>query len=371
MGFFRSLKGDLPDKIGQLKGQNTSNKEKSHGLGHTKDYISPHGHSSLHTNTHYEPPPGPPPSYGYHEHDPLANQASLRRPSTEDSPTPYHDWTSIPDTALLPPPPALGHMRSPNSNAPLDAALRAHQWCMQYPLVQPHQPASHHIMDVRHGHVELLRPPEYNGSLSLVGIGICRASSQAGNRDSCLLTSLPLYFAMVDSPFLTEISKTFYFEVNVKALGRGRDSDGCSLAIGFCGVPYPTWRMPGWERGSLAVHSDDGRRYVNDTDGGIDFVSPFVVGETVGIGVTYAVPNTPPDFRPSPVEGCSLKAEVFLTRDGRRAGSWNLHEELDAGTDFGIMGLDGKHDLYGAIGTFGEVAFEARFRSRDWLWRPS
>lgn len=175
---------------------------------------------------------------------------------------------------------------------------------------------------------------------------------------------------MADSPFLNDVSKTFYFEVKIKALGRGRGSDECSLALGFCGDPYPTWRMPGWERGSLAVHSDDGRRYVNDTDGGIDFVPPFVVGETVGIGITYAVPDTPPDFRPSPIEGCPLKAEAFFTRNGKRTGSWNLHEELDNENEFGILGLDGKHDLYGAIGTFGEVTFEVQFSDHDWLWHP-
>jgi len=39
--------------------------------------------------------------------------------------------------------------------------------------------------------------------------------------------------------------------------------------------------MPGWQRGSLAVHGDDGRKYINDSWGGKDFTSSFKEGETL------------------------------------------------------------------------------------------
>lgn len=181
---------------------------------------------------------------------------------------------------------------------------------------------------------------------------------------------MPLYFAKADSPFRTEAVKTIYFEVKIKSFGRGRGHDEAALAIGFCAVPYPTWRMPGWERGSLAVHSDDGRRYVNDTEGGVDFTSPFKAGETVGIGITYSIPETPPDYASTPVHGSSLNGEVFFTRNGIRDSGWSLQEELDAESEWGILGVDGKFDLYGAIGIFGEVSFETGFNRRDWLWQP-
>ena len=95
--------------------------------------------------------------------------------------------------------------------------------------------------------------------------GRWKGGTKAGSKDSILLTGLPLYFAQEDSPLLSERSKTIYFEVKVTALGRGRGNDECSIALGFAAQPYPSWRMPGWERASLGVHSDDGRRYVNDT----------------------------------------------------------------------------------------------------------
>ena len=169
---------------------------------------------------------------------------------------------------------------------------------------------------------------------------------------------------------MTESPKTIYFEVRVDSIGRRNAEDESSIAIGYCAVPYPTWRMPGWERGSLAVHSDDGRRYVNDTDGGKDFTAPIRAGDTVGMGITYSIPRTTPDYRPSPVEGAPLEAEIFFTRNGSKDGGWNLHEELDAESEFGVLGLDGKFDLYGAIGIFGEVGFKASFNRRDWLWQP-
>jgi hypothetical protein len=68
-------------------------------------------------------------------------------------------------------------------------------------------------------------------------------------------------------------------------MGRGENG----IAIGYCAKPYPSWRLPGWERASLGVHGDDGRRFVNDTWGGKDFTTKFIEGETVGIGMEFDV----------------------------------------------------------------------------------
>ena len=127
--------------------------------------------------------------------------------------------------------------------------------------------------------------------------------------------------------------------------------------------------MPGWERGSLGVHADDGRRFVNDTEGGKDFIQPINAGETVGIGINYSIAEAA-EFPPSPVSDQPPAGEVFFSRNGKLAGTWNIHEELDADNDFGVLGLDGQFDLYGAIGTFGEVGFEVFFHDRDWKYQP-
>ena len=181
---------------------------------------------------------------------------------------------------------------------------------------------------------------------------------------------MPLYFASAESPLQTEVTKTIYFELKIRSLGRGRGTDESSLALGFCAMPYPTWRMPGWERGSLAVHGDDGRKYVNDTWGGKDFTSAFQVGDTVGIGMSLSVSNSPPEYGAPPQTGAVTNVEVFFTRNGTKDGGWNLHEELDRDNDLGVDGLDGQFDLYGAVGVFGGAEFDVSFHRRDWLWLP-
>ena len=128
--------------------------------------------------------------------------------------------------------------------------------------------------------------------------------------------------------------------------------------------------MPGWERGSLAVHGDDGRRYVNDTWGGKDFTLPFQVGDTVGLGMSFSFLDTPPEYGAPPHTSTSLDVQIFSTRNGQKGESWNLHEELDSSKDLGVDGLDGHFDLYGAVGTFGGVEFDVSFNSCHWLWHP-
>lgn len=222
---------------------------------------------------------------------------------------------------------------------------------------------------MRNGDLRLIKPREFNGSLAMMSTGGWKGKTRAASTDSCLLSNLPLYFAEMDSPLRTGTTKIIYLEVKIVSLGGGGGTDESSLALGFCALPYPTWRMPGWERGSLAVHGDDGRRYVNDTWGGKDFTSPIKVGQTVGIGMTFSIPNSPPAYNAAPSRS-SVMVGVFFTRDGKKDEGWDLHEELDATNDLGVDGLEGNFDLYGAVGACGGVAFEVSFNSRGWLWQP-
>ncbi|KAL9594463.1 MAG: hypothetical protein Q9179_005380 [Wetmoreana sp. 5 TL-2023] len=369
MGFFKCLKGQHPDTVGGDSSQNYAPPPGPPPSHHRKD------------DEHYTPPPGPPPGRneylpspgpppGRSEFLPPPDPPLSHAPSSDDPP-PYHDWTVIEDTALLPPPPSLGHKTSPAGNASLSEADRAHEWCRMYPLIRPHQPAAVQYSSVQNGDISLVKPREYQGNILVTAMGNWRGSTISGNRDACLLSSLPLYFPVLDSPIHTRTKKTIYFEVKVKSYGRGRGGDASSLALGYCAVPYPTWRMPGWERGSLAVHGDDGRRYVNNTWGGKDFTSAIRAGETVGLGMDFSVQDKPPDYRASPAQTSNIKVEVFFTRNGIKESGWNLHEELDAENDLGVDGLDGQFDLYAAVGLFGGVDFEVHFNRHLWLWQPS
>lgn len=281
-----------------------------------------------------------------------------------EKPIPDHDCNVISDTALLPPLPSFRHESNPLNNANLAEADRAHEWCRRYHLKKPHMltPAQH--SDVINVDVSLMKPREFNGELSMVKRGFWKGSARTGARDSCLITAAPLYFVCADIPVHSGVSKTIYFEVKLRSLGSQHRSTGGSFSLGFCGMPYPTWRLPGWERASLAVHGDDSRRYVNNTYGGMDFTSPFQVGDTMGLGIKFAVPENPPASSSS---SPTLNIEVFFTRNGKLDGSWNVHEELDSLRE--IEGLDGTFDLYGALGTFGSVEFDCAFRRADWLWQ--
>ena len=215
------------------------------GNGSGPSYTAPPGSPPPPIKEEYLPPIGPPPSYDAGVGSSLPIPSSSNGPRTQDGLAPYHDWTSIPDTALLPPPPSIAYEASPTSNAELDEAIRAHRWCEQHPLLAPHVPTSFHISDVKAGKIDLVKPREFTGNLSKSRTGLWRGSRRAQNRDCCFLTSLPLYFALTDSPFRTQSTKTIYFEIKVVSFGRDIGGNACSLALGFCAVPYPTWRMPG------------------------------------------------------------------------------------------------------------------------------
>lgn len=116
------------------------------------------------------------------------------------------------------------------------------------------------------------------------------------------------------------------------------------------------------------MHSDDGHRYVNNNQGGLDFTTPFKVGETVGVGMSFSIPSKPPGYGEAMTK---LDVEAFFTREGKKVGGWDLYEERDIEGDLmGVGGLEGGCDLFPAIGVFGATEVEVRFRPGEWLYRP-
>ncbi|KAI8903269.1 hypothetical protein EDD86DRAFT_195835 [Gorgonomyces haynaldii] len=70
-----------------------------------------------------------------------------------------------------------------------------------------------------------------------------------------------------------------YYEVEILELGKE-----CTFALGFATCPYPPFRLPGWDTHSVAVHSDDGAKFLNDVDYGQPYSRPFGPGDRVGFG---------------------------------------------------------------------------------------
>ncbi|KAF3356016.1 hypothetical protein VdG1_06754 [Verticillium dahliae VDG1] len=307
----------------------------------------------------YEPPSGPPPSHNVN--------GGYAAPSGPPQGQDYDAPAGPPPGFSAPPGPPPGHEthdaperpRSPANNASEQEAHAGAAWCDQYPLIQPVPlpPQAHEAL--RTHNINLMQPQNFRGTLapSATVPGTWEGRTDVSAKDSCIIGYPPLYSAHAHSPLVTGRPVRIYYEVHIRPDSRPDEVD---LALGFTALPYPNFRMPGWHRGSLAVHGDDGHKYVNDWAGGHSFTEPFRVGETVGIGMSL-----------SPRGDGSINVDIFFTREGKIVGSWNLHEEGDAEEDLPVTGLEGYHDLSCAIGTFNHNSFEIIFEPSRWKYQDA
>ncbi|TAQ86187.1 hypothetical protein B7494_g5489 [Chlorociboria aeruginascens] len=351
------------------------------------EYAAPPGPPPSHQSQSYEPPSGPPPSRNFYNTPlgpppnhkfsaptgpPPGREEYAPPPGPPPTQVPYHDWqTAVPDTSLLPPPPSLGNQRSSTNNATEQQAEQGEAWCNQHPMAAPVQFPHDALMAIYRGEIGVIKPRVYNGDLTRPRQGIWAGRTKASSPDSCISSAIPLYSVFAHSPLRNRTSKTIYYEVKVSPKNRRE----VSLALGFSAPPYPTFRLPGWHRGSLAVHGDDGSKYVNDKWGGKDFTKPFKPGDTLGIGMIFTARdlNAPPAYNDGPARttvNSPIDVEIIFTRNGRKDGEWNLHEEGDAKEDLPVRGLEGMHDLYATIGTFENVEFEIIFNEAEWMYHP-
>ena len=396
MCFGRSLKGDAP--IGLPSNSNPAphviDKEpakRNPTAALNRTLVSSNAPISRNPTSAQSPgmsnPDGAPPSYP-------TTQPSPPTTNPSDPSPPYHDWTSIPDTSLLPPPPSLGHSFSPTANATEESAIRGTAFCNTNPLFAPRTLTPTELSSLSTQQLTLTKPSEYIGDLTLTTPTSYKCRTSTTCPDCSLIPNLPLYLA---SAFIEPITRatrpppqTIYFEIHIDSLGQ-HDAVGESvLALGFVAAPYPTFRLPGWHRASIGVHSDDGRKYVNDPWGGKDFTDSFRVGDAIGLGMSFAASEAPPRYRVDRGEGAAmesggapregsaagvgdlgaLKVEVFFTRNGVKVGGWDVNEELDTQQDGDVVGLRGERDLYPVIGVCGGVDFRVMFGSEGWLYHP-
>ncbi|CAN8101428.1 unnamed protein product [Discula destructiva] len=309
------------------------------------------------TSNDYAPPPGPPPN---RQHDDYA-------PPPGPPPPPQHDWQSVPlpeDTAGYPPPPYIftDHDRSWANNATEQQAEEGERWCRRYPLIAPFHPANPALRAAP----TLITPQSntFHGTITQqqqrgpAAVWTIRTDSR--NNDHTVTAQPPLYAAARDDPRANGgRPRTVYFEVRVL-----RDLGGAAgVAIGFVALPYPGFRMPGWHRGSLAVHSDDGHRYVNDPWGGIDFVRPWgTKGVVVGVGMTFSAAAAAPKAE----GGNTIEVEMFFTRNGEVEARWDVNEQRDQERPLGVQGF---HDLVAAVGSFDKTEFEVVLEPARWVYK--
>ncbi|KAK4100744.1 hypothetical protein N658DRAFT_524593 [Parathielavia hyrcaniae] len=332
------------------------------------DFAPPPGplpsHHAQNDLSYMAPPPRPPPSH--HAQNDLGYMAPPPGPPPTESKS-KHDWESVvPDTSLFPPPPNIfaGFDRSPAHNATEEEAEAGEKWCAQHPLTAPitlDGPAAAAL----HAHnPRLMQPDTFRGTLVCTASGLWSVATDSHARDSTIIAYPPLYTVTQHSPLSPSNparQKTVYYEVQLAPHYANPPKGDICVALGFAALPYPSFRMPGWHRGSLAVHGDDGHKFVNDRWGGKSFTEPFAPGERLGIGMTFHRAEA----------GGRIETDVFVTRQGAEAGRWNLHEETDAEEDLPVTGLEGYHDLSCAVGTSGRTGLEVVFDPARWLFRPA
>lgn len=304
------------------------------------------GDKKTDSNPEYAPPPGPPPSH--------------QSKAKEDEPPPYDPWLAVSDSSFLPPPPSIRDERSPGANATWDDAAKSHAWCRTTPL-WPAQPQNSTTLErIQAGDIYLTSPPAShtnirNIQLTRLAAGNTHVRTSPKCTDTIFLSDIPVYPALSPSK-----PSTIYYELHITVMGTSTEEAG--IAVGFLAPPYPSWRLPGWHRASIGIHGDDGRRFIDDSYGGVDFVSPFRAGDVVGIGMAFS----PPTY-----QGGRLGVRCFFTRNGTEEGGWDLHEEVDSAADVGdVEGLEGGRDVLAAVGCFGGCEFEAVMGVGAWKFRP-
>ncbi|KKA29071.1 hypothetical protein TD95_004182 [Thielaviopsis punctulata] len=348
-----------------------SHRQQSH-----QDFAPPLGPPPSHSQSEYAPPPGLPPSRQTHDYapppGPPPSQKQPHPPPDAFVPHPAEWELAVPDTSLFPPPPAFfsGHDRSWTTNADEVEARAGEEWCAANPL-QPISASSQHVAAVQRAHTYTLRTPAAIAH-SQAAYGARAATSQAMNtargvwnlrtqpneKDTTWVAFPPAYSVQLNNARTDNDPATVYYEVRVKS---SLTSGEATAAIGYTALPYPDWRMPGWHRGSLAVHGDDGHRYVNDRWGGVEFTQPFEKGDTVGLGIRFErIPG---------VSGAS-KVTCFFTRNGKLDGTWDVNEEEDSDVNISKVGLQGSHDLCYAVGAYKDVDIDVVFDPAQWMFSP-
>ena len=123
---------------------------------------------------------------------------------------------------------------------------------------------------------------------------------------------------------------------------------GTNVAVGLATKPYPSFRMPGWNRYSIAYHSNGDKAY-NYPFTATAFGPTLREGDVLGVG-----------YRPR-------TGTVFFTRNGRKTeeafaglSKWNL---------FPTVGADGPCSVHVNLGQSGFVFIEANVKK--WGLAPS
>ncbi|KAJ3761766.1 endosome protein [Lentinula raphanica] len=167
----------------------------------------------------------------------------------------------------------------------------------------------------------------------------------------CLLSDLPIAAGLYD----TTGREGVYYEVIIEDMNPPHSF----LAIGTSCRPYPTFRLPGWNRQATGWHLDDLRKFFEDSDGGRDYTDD---------GQPLSLPWNPENrseqyIPPGSTVGCGYvfnTGSLFFTYNGLRlpnafSGAHLPRNELD---------------VFAAIGVCGKTRFDVNFGGEPFRWVP-
>ncbi|KAH9975623.1 hypothetical protein BJV74DRAFT_862561 [Russula compacta] len=164
------------------------------------------------------------------------------------------------------------------------------------------------------------------------GDGTWKVSTRKCCRDTRVMSDLPIMAGLYD----IHDRRGVYYEVRINKM------EGV-VAIGTACKPYPSWRMPGWNRLSARLHLDDMRKFFEDPDGGRNYsslLSRISPGDVVGCGYEFGV------------------GALFFTYNGRRLPNAFV----------GIYMPRVNHDVYATIGLDGANEIDVNFGSSRFQW---
>lgn len=197
-----------------------------------------------------------------------------------------------------------------------------------------------------------------------------RIETKHRDLELCIPTVLPAYSAILHSPPATKHSRTVYVEAENRPR-HGEDGIEC-LMLGFVAGGDRVLKMPGLERWSIGVQCFDGRLYLNGSVADTIMTRGFKPGQRIGIGLTFAVDDhdgrQTQDNVGTGVTSSSTIVEVFVTSDGETIWSREMHELLKRHEGLSDQGLEGRHDLYAAVGTNGEANVDVLLERKDWKY---
>ncbi|KAI0793448.1 concanavalin A-like lectin/glucanase domain-containing protein [Abortiporus biennis] len=142
---------------------------------------------------------------------------------------------------------------------------------------------------------------------------------------------------------LPKLNEVYYWEVKMFDL-----PETTNVAVGLATKPYPSFRLPGWNRYSIGYHSNGDKSY-NYPFTASPFSSPLREGDVLGIG-----------YRPR-------TGTVFFTRNGRKTEDAFIG--LNSFNLFPTVGADGPCSVHVNLGQSGFVFIEANVKK--WGLAPS